>query len=410
MLPANQARRVGRTPFSSFRLLALLPAAFLALSAFALTACIDFPSDEDDQSGENLGAACGPLPYFSILPVPEATIDWADVIGRLGAPSQTLPKGHTGLMLNTVNVPIVAPGDMTIERMRRVRYLASPNRQGFEDYALFYRVCKDVTGHFGHVITLDSNTFADEIPWSGCSTYNTADETVEMCEVSLSKKTVTAGEPLGTASAPHGMALDMGLVDRRVTHFLAAPDRYPGDFSNTVCPFEYYDAASQEIVFAKMTDFWQREKPRTGTPRCGTLEIDVAGSAQGSWSETTGPLSSAEQHRQIALANNPYWPQEELVLSMGPATLGAGTYRVPRETTGRVNRVFADVTADAGIHCYHASDLAGPGAADTLSWLVALQAGGSLQVERVAHGAGSSPCDAAPATWAFGINALVMVR
>ena len=380
----------------------------LVAASLLLSACIDLSSSRS--GGSRSSVPCGPQPYFTVLPVPASRIDWVDVIGRLGAPSQTLPKGHTGAMLNSENVPVVAPGDISIDRLRRVRYLESPNRQGDEDYAIFYSVCQDVTGHFGHVRSLDSATFLADMKWVDCETYSTADETVESCETSNIDLRVRAGQPLGTVGGPTGSALDMGLVDRRVTHAWAAPHRHNDEFNHMVCPFEYYDTANRDVFFSKLQNGLNPDAPPVGEPRCGTLNVDVAGTAQGIWVESGATIVLANgQHRTITLANNPYQPEAELALSLGPDALGAGTYRVPRKTSGRVNRVFADIV-DETIHCYFAEGFTGWSAPQDMSWLLALEANGALKIEKVTHADGATPCAADPSTWAFTGNAMTLVR
>lgn len=381
-------------------------AAVLAMST--LTGCIDLSSSRS--GGSRSSVPCGPQPYFTVLPVPAASIDWVDVIGRLAAPSQTLPKGHTGAMLNAQNVPVVAPGDIDIDRLRRTRYLTSPSRQGEEDYAIFYSVCKDVTGHFGHMRSLDTTTLFTGLQWTNCETYSTVDETVESCETGNVALRALAGQSLGTVGGTTGSALDMGLVDRRVTHTWAAPHRHDGDFNHMVCPFEYYDPASRDVFFAKLQNGLDPGVPPAGEPRCGTLNVDVIGTTQGIWVEPGAPAMLAHvQYRTITLANNPYQPESELALSLGPEALGAGTYRVPRETSGRVNRAFGHVTDDA-IHCYFAEGFAGWSAPQEMSWLVAREANGSLKIEKVDHAEGASPCADDPSTWAFSSHAMTLVR
>lgn len=78
---------------------------------------------------------------------------------------------------------------------------------------------------------------------------------------------------------------------------------------------------------------------------------------------------------------------------------------VPRETVGRVNRAFEDVSADGLIYCYRTAD---PRA--VASWFVSLPAANTLTIERVAHAAGASPCGADAATWDFTAGAVSMVR
>lgn len=94
--------------------------------------------------------------YFKRLPVEVSKISYVAPIGVLapvgGSP---LPKQHTGFMLNEFGVPIFAPGDLTITQIRKVTYNVSPTRPGYIDYAIFFSVCDEVRGHFGHITNLN---------------------------------------------------------------------------------------------------------------------------------------------------------------------------------------------------------------------------------------------------------------
>jgi hypothetical protein len=354
--------------------------------------------------------ACGPLPLFTVLPVPAEEIDWADVVGRVGAPAQTLPKAHTGVILKRAGVPLVAPGDVTVERVGRVRYLASPFRQGLTDYDLTFRACAEVSGHFAHVPTLGSWLPAD-IQWQNCQTYSTPEETVESCSVWNLRIRLAAGEAMGFAgtSPEMGLSLDMGLQDTRVNHQYVSPWRYPEQQLHAVCPFEYYDAASREVFLSRLRDGSSPGRSPAGEPRCGTLQVDVAGTAQGVWAEPgmTGTVGPSDGHRFVVLVNNPYQPEAELTLALGPDPLGGANAVVPKATAGRVNRAFDQVAADGTIHCYGPASIHhGPAA----SWLLAVGTGGALTIERFGHGDATGPCEGDPTTWAFGAGAVTLVR
>jgi hypothetical protein len=115
--------------------------------------------------------------------------------------------------------------------------------------------------------------------------------------------------------------------------------------------------------------------------------------------------AGGDERRYITLADYPYRPQDELAMSLGPANIGARMAYVPRRTTGRVNRAFEQVTADGQIYCY-GPDTSRSGPA---SWLLSLS-GGTLRMEWRNHQAGASPCNADPATWSIGANAVSLVR
>jgi hypothetical protein len=167
--------------------------------------------------------------------------------------------------------------------------------------------------------------------------------------------------------------------------------------------WEQFDAASQAILFSKLRDLARPAVVPAGQPRCGTMEVDVAGTAKGVWAESgvTGQVGGNET-RYITLANYPYRPEDHLALSIGPATLGARTAVVPRRASGRVNRAFEHVTPDGQIYCY--------GPDGPASWFLSMTAGSALRIELRTHAAGASPCVADPATWSFSTRAASMVR
>ena len=348
------------------------------------------------ESPTGVSTACGPLPYFTALPVAPGSFDFIAAVGWLGAPGHTLPTAHSGFILNRVGAPVFSPGEVQVTGLRRVTFVSSPNRQGETDYTVEFAVCSDVEGWFGHVTTL-SSAIPNEPTGENCQTYSTAEETVQSCSWSLSNVTLSAGEQIGTGglSIELGlMGLDFGLLDYRITNFYATPLRYPTNTFHAVCPYEYFDPVNREFLLTEIGV--------TGEPRCGTMEVDVVGTAKGVWAEVgvTGPLGGDER-RYVTLANNPYWPVGELALSLGPTELGARVAVVPRMSSGRVNRAFEQVT-DALVYCYQ--DSFGN------SWLLSRDASGMLRLEWIEHLASPSPCEDDPSTWSLGSNAVSFVR
>ena len=135
------------------------------------------------------------------------------------------------------------------------------------------------------------------------------------------------------------------------------------------------------------------------------MAVDVAATAQGVWAlpSETQPLAGDETG-YITLANYPYRPQDNLALSLGPVSLGAGVYVVGRQSSGRVNRAFDQVTNDGLIYCYGPEDWQ-----VTKSWLLSLTGPTALSIRMVTHDAGASPCGANPSTWSM-TGAVQMVR
>jgi hypothetical protein len=244
--------------------------------------------------------------------------------------------------------------------------------------------------------------------WRGCSTYSTATETVESCRAQLDRVTLSAGEALGTGgfSIPLGlMGLDFGLMDSRVNNQYAVAWRHPDATFHAICPWEQFESSLKTQLYAKLQDKGLLSIVPAGEPRCGTMQVDVIGTAKGVWAEpgVTTPVAGDET-RYITLANYPYRAQDYLALSLGPQVLGARVAVVPRASAGRVNRAFEQVTADGQIYCY-GPEIKLP----EMSWLVSLTGSTSLSIRRVQHGIGDSPCLADPATWSLA-GAQPMVR
>ena len=352
--------------------------------------------------------SCGPGPHFTAIPVAPGDLVLIAAYGGLGAPGHTLPTPHTGFMLGTEGAPVVSPGALQITALRRTQYLVSPNRQGREDYTADFRVCKEISGWFGHLTSLAPTIPQSQVNWKECNRYSTAEETVETCRASLSEVTLAAGEALGTGGMSIAlglMGLDFGLIDTRVDNGYVAQWRYSRETRHAICPWDQFEVGLQTQLYAKLRDGGRPWVTPGGEPRCGAMAVDLAGTARGAWAPptATNPVQGNET-AYLALANYPYRPQDSLALSLGPTALGARVAVVGRETSGRVNRAFEQVSADGQIHCYGPDPLL-PGS----SWLLALTSPTRLSIRKVDHTPGASPCQGDPATWSLA-GAMELVR
>jgi len=373
-------------------------AAVALFTATLLGAC---GGDGDSITGPQ-GDSCGAGPYFTVLPAAASELSYVAIFGGVDAPGHTLPTDHGGLFFTHGDVTLRAPGDIAVTSLRRVRYTGPDVPPGEEDYAIFFQVCKELTGWFGHVATLSSRFSPSTVEYGDCRTYSVIWADVETCEASDLDIKVSAGEDLGTSAG----VTDVGMVDQRVTNFYVSPWRF-GGANHAVCMWSQWDASNREFLFSRLRDGLRPQVVPEGEPRCGTMEVDVAGTAQGVWAgpDVTGQVGGAD-NRYIALVNYPYRPQVELALSLGPDSLGGHISIVTRRTSGRVNLAFDQVTPDGLIYCY-GPDI-GPWANG--SWLLALTSTTALRMEHIAHGPGGSPCDDDPGTWSFSGNAVSMVR
>jgi hypothetical protein len=356
--------------------------------------------DSDSITGPG-AESCGPAPLFTALPVPADRIRAIPVVGGVDGPGHTLPTDHGAFFLDGFDIPVRAPADMTIIGLGVVRDVEG-GVPGSEDYAIYFQVCQDLSGWFGHVVALAPSLDPSNIQFGNCRTYSTPFATVETCEARPVSIQVVAGQEIAFGSG----VVDFGVVDQRVTNFYISPHRFNGP-SHAVCMWEPFDAANKAILFSKLRDLRRPGIEPTGEPRCGTMEVDVPATAKGVWADPsiTGPIQ-ADETGYMALVDYPYRPQLELALSFGPDALGARLAVVGRSTTGRVNRAFEDVTQDGLIYCY------GPtveGFAPS-SWVLQLTSATAIRIEHVEHAAGESPCADDPSTWSFGPAAVNMVR
>ena len=80
-----------------------------------------------------------------------------------------------------------------------------------------------------------------------------------------------------------------------------------------VCPYELFDATIREILFSVLIDLGRPAEAPSGQPRCGSMEVDVVGTAKGVWAEIGGSgRVEGDETRYITLANHPYRPEEKL--------------------------------------------------------------------------------------------------
>jgi hypothetical protein len=348
---------------------------------------------------------CPGADYLTVLPVDRGEIVFASVIGGLSPPAHTLPSDHGGLYLAHTGVTLRAPARLTVLRVRRTHYLASPFRTGAQDFALELSVCSAIQLSIGHITSL-SPALAALIEPGGCSTYSTANETVEACLTAVSKN-VDAGEVLGTVGGPTAAAFDFGVYDRRHHNQFANPARFASQqVGIALCPWEPFTPDLRALLLARVGNGSQL---RMGDPACGSVEVDRVGTAQGMWirESLAGSAASGDESPFVTLTYDLVRPNDKLLFSIGVPTLGAGAYSAPIAHEGLRNRAFGEVLPGA-VHCYDVtSGLFYPEGAPRISFLLALADPDHLRLERREIVSG---CDGDPSTWSFSERAITFVR
>lgn len=356
---------------------------------------------------------CSEGSLFKRLPVDLSKISWVSPIGVFapvgGSP---LPKQHTGFMLNELGVPIFAPGDLTITNIRKVTYIVSPTRPGYVDYAIFFSVCDEVSGHFGHVTDLNLNLQPEASAFQ-CSKYSTVDETVESC-TAYTKIRVAEGTQIATSgNATHSPAVDMGMTDLRISDRYSNPDRYgKSQAPGTLCPWDFYTETAKSQLYSKIG--LSATNLTTETPKCGTLAVDKVGTAAGRWTPKTDPGNGMDpaDGRFLVFAQDTYKPQSRIAFSTRIKEIAPSAQyemvnypRFPLQENGRINLNPNRLIEDGQTYCYVVDS-----STSMETFLIQLISENEMKVEKFAHSSGQSPCNQSPSQWSFTSRAISLVR
>lgn len=366
-------------------------------AATSLTAACGSPTGTGPPPGVQ---ACGVEPIFTVSPLPLGDVAFLNPIGTTGLVFQ---KHHLGVHIalgHPTAVPVVAPGEMHVVEVSRVRF-NEPSGREWSDYALRFYPCADVSMHWAHLSSLAPEVEARLGPWSPATCrepYVAGQTIVTTCQQRLTFR-LTAGTPVGMLGGP-GMptGLDWGAYDRRGPPLpFLEPGWYGGNGNvwsgNFVaCPIEYF---AEPLRSTLMGRFGDGHVTVNAAPVCGRTMWDVAGRARGRWFSG----NTMDEARHLSLV--PDAVHRDLgVFNVGSTVpnLPAGFYRMtsPMVSDGRVNRNLEQVTSDGQIYCYELlSQMAQP----TLAF-IQLVAPDRIRID----GRPGESCGD-PAGWAFSASA-----
>jgi hypothetical protein len=233
---------------------------------------------------------------------------------------------------------------------------------------------------------------------------------VEACDTDGVDVELAAGETIGTVGSASAGAFDLGLYDSKQQNYFVNPGRYSGLTRTAICPYEPFPEDLRNQLYARLRS---ESVPASGeAPVCGSMSVDVAGTAQGVWVLQSNPVNQmGDETNFLVLAPHPMRPQSRQTFSAGPSAIAAssGTPQLalyPVQSAGRVNRAFREVHADGLIYCY-----AYEAPAPIHSYFVRLAPEGDvLTIQKLTHPAGATPCNNDPSTWSFGAAALSFIR
>lgn len=301
--------------------------------------------------------ACSSESVFNTPPI--ALSDFLSItpLGNLNPPDHTIPTDHIYIVVKNNNEIdpsaariVVAPGDITIQAITYQN--VKKNGQSFsEDYSIDFSPCHEVQANFGHVTKLSPKLLSlFESARGNCETkHPRPEDEYTYCKKFISAK-VSAGEILGEAGGGTPTGLDFRLTDRRIKPLTYAnPNRYRDDQFYFACPLDLFDLVTKE----KLYDFLGgKNGKRVIEPRCGEVNQDIPGTAQGNWMTGDGLIDTPESwSKSIALVHDNTDP------NIGVFSIG-GIISTPRKIqfnishNGRVNRKFSEVKSDGNIYCY----------------------------------------------------------
>ncbi|MHA1130600.1 MAG: hypothetical protein ACTSQQ_07295 [Candidatus Helarchaeota archaeon] len=291
---------------------------------------------------------------FTHSPVNLTRISSIVPLGNLNPPGHTFPTDHMYFYTNTTMFPegfaIYAPGNLTIRAISKVEY-SHPYLNITEDYSIDFKVCKDVSGRYGHV-----NNLSDYL-WNIIQGFGTEyGDYVDSWQVAGDNYTayrkildlkVSAGQALGVAGWAGGF--DFWLKDERVTLSWVNTD-WTQEFQNTVCPLAYFTTDLKTAMELKLTDW-------SGIPvypanYCGRIEFDVPNTAQGIWTRHDY-VDRAEDYGLSLVYNNFNASQGAISIGYaGNSSWDSQVYTFNPTEEGYSNRKFDEVTADGHIYYY----------------------------------------------------------
>lgn len=313
----------------------------------------------DTKTSSSLSECGETKELFTSFPVKEGEYVAITPLGNLNPPGHTFPTDHLYVeVFDPRNVQaytldkqkaLLAPADMVINSIQ-----SSEEVGGITDWAIDFSRCKDVKGKFGHVGSI-SEKLKTEIAkqTNKCNEYQTGGHTYRSCKYETLKIQVKNGEQIGTAGSQRSGMLDIWLSDYREPQVKRAnPDRWGSGRNDVSCFLDYYPSAQKNQYYELLRG--PNGGKRIKEPRCGTVEVDISGTAQGVWFyNLVGQVQGEDPHLALAFDNI---ETDKQVFSVGnsasSAGISSGRYSFVPKSSGKVNRDFSQVSADGSVYCY----------------------------------------------------------
>lgn len=344
-------------------------------------------SDSNGNGPVGLSSCGSNYSFFTAAPVNMDNYYGLIPLGNLNPSGHTFPTDHIyfAKKSESSSASLYAPGNATITKISVSQNLTA----GTSDYSITFKPCSDLEAYFLHVLSV-SQKLSDVLvpPFSWDNTYTTGGSTFRNYGKNVSVS-INAGEQIGTVKT-----FDLGAYDTRTNLSFANPSRWTSlSKDHTVCPINYYSGSLKTTLMALFGD-WDGDPRRTIAPICGTIEQDVADTAQGAWfKKGTASWQNEDEHLALVHDNvNPNIAKFSMGTSAGASGLSSGIYEFYPQGSGLVNRDFDDVRSDNNIYCY---DVYSWRDNDYISIVFQLTSNDQLRIEKNS----SSSCGSGP--WSF---------
>jgi len=332
---------------------------------------------------------------FTTFPVKEGDYTAIIPLGNTNPTGHVFPTDHIyvevfdpqnpALMKTAGRKALISPADMWIFGIQKSEQVG-----GITDWGMDFSPCRDIKGKFGHVGTISAKLQTEVDKAEGkCDEYVTGGNTYRSCRYEELKIRVKAGEVIGTSGSERSGMLDIWMSDYRETPIKRANEsRWDSQLNYVSCFLDYYKPSLTEKYYDLLRG--PNNGKRAKEPRCGTTEVDIAGTAQGVWFyNLQGQVRQEDPHLALVFDN---LETDKQIFSVGTSAKGAGipsgTFYFAPQGMGRVNRDFSQVTADGSVYCYNSGQRNG---GTTKSILLTMPSAEKLRIKSFAYSCGAGP-------------------
>jgi len=300
--------------------------------------------------GDGAGGAehieCVAFPLTSPLVEPGKVLDW-EPLGLVNGLSHTFPTDHQYVRVADPEVPgyqeqnVYAPADLIL------REVGESDRNGRTEYEANLLICDEVSMGIAHMQSFSEELLQLMGEPVECETYDRGGGPITKC-YRRGELHVPAGTLLGTAGHSENPYLDVGALDERHENQAVSPREPHYARLHAVSALDLFAPEIRSQYAGVVGRYGER---RTALPIGGTIEVDVAGTAQGHW--YAPGVASTDEFLHFALVPDFIDPDGTGAASLGASLVeGGGDIVFGYESSGLRNRRPSDITDDGQTYCF----------------------------------------------------------